>query len=696
MENRYHARDAQAFVEQFPQVPPELALRVYTSRLLGRESDLVLHGGGNTSVKATIGNVLGEKVEVLYIKGSGWDLAAIEPPGFPALDLAYLRKLRRLEALSDEEMVNQFRTHLLDASSPNPSIETLVHAFLPAKFIDHTHADAVVTLTHQPDAANLVREAMGPNIGILPFIMPGFPLAKAMAELIERQPSLECIVLMHHGLFTFGDDARTAYERMIDYVSRAEAFLAKAVKAAGARTAAQGVAAPEVVLPLLRGALAFPDKEGGNTHLALELRQSEDLLAALARPDAGKLFVSGVLTPDHVIRTKNLPLFVSLAGAERDEEIGRRIREAVSAYEQAYDAYFHRQAAARSARLVKLDGRPRVVFIPGLGLVAAGSSPKAAVIAADIAEHTLRAKLSGAALGPYVDLEEGHIFDMEYWSLEQAKLGKGARPLLRGRIAMVTGGAGAIGAGIGRQLLAAGARVVLCDINEERLQRVVSKLAARFGAEMVLPLVMDVADAGSVRDGLAAIVRKTGGLDVLVPNAGIAKVATLADMEETDLRKVMDVNFMGVFQVVKAAIPIFQRQNIGGQVIINSSKNVFDPGAAFGAYSASKAAAHQLGKIAALELASLGVRVNMINADAIFEDGDIPSGLWEVVGPDRMRARNLDPTGLREYYRQRNLLKTTVTADHVGKAVVFFASGQTPTTGATLPVDGGVPAAFPR
>nr|MDA8165548.1 SDR family oxidoreductase [Desulfobacteraceae bacterium] len=251
-------------------------------------------------------------------------------------------------------------------------------------------------------------------------------------------------------------------------------------------------------------------------------------------------------------------------------------------------------------------------------------------------------------------------------------------------------------AGIGRQLLAAGARVVLSDIDPGRLGQVSAKLAARFGAQMVISLVMDVTDEADVARGMAEIVHRTGGLDILVPNAGIAHVATLAELAAADFRKVIDVNLMGVYQVVRAAVPLFRRQKTGGSVVINSSKNVFDPGAAFGAYSASKAGAHQLGKIAALELAPLGVRVNMINADAIFADEETPSGLWEVVGPDRMRARNLDPAGLREYYRQRNLLKTEVTADDVGRAVVFFASGQTPTTGATLPVDGGIPAAFPR
>jgi rhamnose utilization protein RhaD (predicted bifunctional aldolase and dehydrogenase)/NAD(P)-dependent dehydrogenase (short-subunit alcohol dehydrogenase family) len=696
MKNRYDEREARAFADKYQEGSPELALRVYTSRLLGREAGLVLHGGGNTSLKAVVPNILGEEMEVLFIKGSGWDLAAIEPAGFPGLDLAYLRKLRRLDALSDEEMVNQFRTHLLDASSPNPSIETLVHAFLPHKYIDHTHADAVVTLTHQVGAGELLREALGPKIAILPFIMPGFPLAKAMAELADRQPEVECIVLMHHGLFTFGDEARLAYDRMIEYVSRAETFLARAAAQPSPTAAIAAAPAPEIVLPLLRGALSSIDAGGDTIRVSLDLRGGEEIRAALARPDAGELFGSGVLTPDHVIRTKNRPLFLEL-GVEPDEEpLAARIAAAVAGYEEAYDNYFTRQTAARQLQRVKLDGKPLVVLVPGLGLVAAGTSPKAAAIAADIAEHTLLAKVSGAALGPYRELEEEHIFDMEYWGLEQAKLGKSKRLPLQGQIALVTGGGGAIAAGIGRQLLAAGARVVLSDIDPERLQQVSDKLAARFGPQMVIPLVMDVADGADVKRGLAEIVRRTGGLDLLVPNAGIAHVASLVELAEADFRKVIDVNLLGVYQVLKAAVPVFRRQKTGGNVVINSSKNVFDPGAAFGAYSASKAGAHQLGKIAALELAPLGVRVNMINADAIFADEETSSGLWDVVGPDRMRSRNLDPAGLREYYRQRNLLKTEVTADDVGRAVVFFAAGQTPTTGATLPVDGGIPAAFPR
>ncbi|MEW6500194.1 MAG: bifunctional aldolase/short-chain dehydrogenase [Thermodesulfobacteriota bacterium] len=692
MRNRFSAEEAGHFCRKLGEIPETLAMRVYTSRLIGQEESLVLHGGGNTSAKATVPNILGEPMEVLFIKGSGWDLATIEPAGFPALDLAYLRRLRALASLTDEEMVNQFRTHLLDAGSPNPSIETLVHAFLPHRFIDHTHADAIVTLTNLADGEARLREALGEKIAILPFIMPGFPLAKAMAELYERQPDMEAIILSHHGIFTFAEEAQSAYERMIDYVGRAESFLAAAGKKARP-VAARSVAAlaSEVVLPILRGAVSPAGKA-----MLLHLRQGPEILATLARPDAEPLFTTGVLTPDHVIRTKNYPLFIDCAGLADEAAVARQIAEKVSSYTAAYDASFAEQVAAKGVSRVKLDPLPRVLLVPGLGIVGVGSSAKAARIAADIAEHTLLAKVAGTAVGPYRELDPGSIFDMEYWSLEQAKLGKGKPLPLAGRVALVTGGGGAIALGIGRKLLEAGARVYLTDIDGQRLQAVCDKLAARFGSAMVRPLVMDVTDGASVAAALATVIRENGGLDILVPNAGIAHVARLEELESAKFQQVLAVNCLGVFEVMKAVVPLFRRQGMGGQIVINSSKNVFDPGPAFGAYSASKAGAHQLGKIAALELAGIGVRVNMINADAIFDADGVSSGLWEVVGPDRMRARNLDPEGLKEYYRNRNLLKTEVLADHVGNAVVFFAAGLTPTTGATLPVDGGIPAAFPR
>lgn len=694
MKNRYNDKDAQGYIDAFPEAAPELALRVYTSRIIGAETALVLHGGGNTSVKGRVQNIVGEEMEVLYIKGSGWDLGDIEPQGFPALDLAYLNKLRPLKSLSDEEMVNQFRTHMLDAASPNPSIETLVHAFLPHRFIDHTHADAIVTLTNLEDAETHLCAALGDRIAVLPFIMPGFPLAKAMAELVENNPQADCIILMNHGIFTFGDDARTSYDRMIDYVSRAEEYIARHVAAATPVSGEAVAVDARQVLPALRGALSFVEDSGRRRTFHLHVRQSETILKGLARPDAESLLVNGVLTPDHVIRTKNYPLWLAVAGMS-DEQVREAISASLARYREEYDKYFQTQVKAKGVSRTRLDPMPRVILVPGLGIVGAGATPKAAVIAADIAEHTIEAKLHGVCVGRYRELGQDFIFDMEYWSLEQAKLGKAKPRPLEGRIALVTGGGGAIAVGIGRKLLEAGARVFMTDINQERLELVCGKLAQSFGG-MVAPLVMDVTSEASVRKKMADLVRECGGLDILVPNAGIAHVATIEELSEEKFRQVMEVNCMGVFQVIRAAIPIFRGQATGGSIVINSSKNVFAPGASFGAYSASKAGAHQLGKIAALELAEMGVRVNMINADAIFDDAGVSSGLWDVVGPDRMRSRNLDPEGLKEYYRQRNLLKAAVLADHVGNAVVFFASELTPTTGATLPVDGGIMEAFPR
>ena len=695
MINHYSRQEAEASVVSAPHLAEDLCLRTYTSRLIGREPSLVLHGGGNTSVKSTVTTLLGDTLEVLFIKGSGWDLATIEPQGFPALDLNYLRRLQTLKTLSDEEMVNQFRTHLLDSTSPNPSIETLVHAFLPHTFIDHTHADAIVTLTNLSDPEARLREVLGGDIAILDWIMPGFPLAQAMAACSRQQPEAPCIILLHHGIFTFGETAESAYKQMIATVSLAEDYLACCQKTTKPLCRQKGPVSPEIALPLLRGALARDNAPP----FILEWRNNTAIQTALETDKAQQRLTSGVLTPDHVIRTKNRPLWLELQGLD-ETAMAQTIAKGMSGYEQTYHDSFQEQVTRRRLNRTELDRKPRVILIPGLGLVAAGTSRSQAAIAADIAEHTLRAKTLGAAVGPYHELDEDAIFDMEYWSLEQVKLGRHQPLPLAGRTALVTGGGGAIACGIGRQLLAAGARLYLSDLNPERLERVCALLGQEFKPELITPLVMDVTDQDSVGQGIRQIIHDCGGLDILVPNAGIAHVARLAELTESDFRRAIDVNLLGVFQVIKAAEPVFRRQHATGlskgQIIINSSKNVFAPGAAFGAYSASKAGAHQLGKIAALELAAIGVRVNMINADGIFSDHDISSGLWDVVGPDRMRSRKLDPEGLRNYYRERNLLKAEITADHVGQAVVFFASGLTPTTGATLPVDGGVAEAFPR
>jgi len=701
MESRWSDREGGAFVERLaPRWGEDLALRVYTSRLIGRDPDLVMHGGGNTSLKGTVTTLVGERVEALFVKGSGWNLDAIEPPGLPAVDLAHLRKLRALRELSDEEMVNQLRTHLFDAGAPNPSVETLLHAFLPHRFIDHTHADIALVVSNQPrDAVQaMVREAFGPRWAIVPYVMPGFALAKLAAEVYERDPSVEGLVLVNHGLFTFADDARTAYERMIAGVDRAERFVrtrARTARPAGGARPAEGGAR---LAPVLRGALAEAtgDPDRPWRRMILEHRVSEETLDILDGPDAARIADANPLTPDHVIRTKG-PALLLPDGLPLDDAkaLRERVDAAVASYRAAYDAYFETNRPRARTRVTKLDSFPRVILVPGVGLFTAGRTKQDARIAADIAEHTLRAKALANAIGRYTALGDADLFDMEYWSLEQAKLGGAKEAALAGQVALVTGAAGAIGFAICRKLIDAGAHVVAADRDGERLDAAVGEFDPRRRG-LAAGVMMDVTEERSVAAGFAETCRLYGGVDILVLNAGVAHVSPIEATDPAAFRRVMDVNLVGYFLVLREAAALFRRQGTGGNVIVNSSKNVFAPGADFGAYSASKAGAHQLGKVAALELAAAGVRVNMVNADAVFGDAKRPSGLWQAVGPARARSRGLDPAELPDYYRQRNLLKARVTPEHVGNAVVFFASNLTPTTGATLPVDGGVPDAFPR
>lgn len=706
MRSLWNDADAEQFLAKYaPQHGEDLALRVYTSRLIGRDDTLVLHGGGNTSVKTKVEDILGDTLDVLCVKGSGWDLVSIEPQGLPAVELAPLLRLRAVPKMTDEQMVEQVRRRLLDPSAPNPSVETFLHAFVPKKFVDHTHADAIMVLTNQPEGEAMVRDALGADVLILPWIFPGFPLAHAVADAFDRAPKCGGIVLAKHGIFTFGDDARTSYERMVELVDRAERFIAG--RARGRRTMLVPTSTLCVydeartlvaeVAPIVRGAIALASSRPNvpkkvHARFVMQWRGGDDLRAFASHPDAARLLGVGPLTPDHVIRTKGRYLWLGL----EDARTPAKVAQAVLDYEAEYTRYFAAHKHRVAAKTPMGDPMPRVVVIEGLGVLAFGVNAKAAAVAADIAEHTLRAKAQAEAIGSYTELDPGEVFAMEYWSLEVAKLGKKKAPVLGGQVAFVTGAAGAIGFGIARALLEAGAEVLVSDYNEESLVRIHNKLVEKFGAARVAAVPMDVTKDDQVARAFAECCRRFGGVDIVVPNAGVAYVSKIADMDPVEFRRVVDVNLIGTMSVLREAARVFTKQGTGGAVIVQGSKNVFEPGAGFGAYSASKAGAHQIGKIAALELAEFGVTVNMINADAVFGDDDVPSGLWQEVGPDRMRARGLDAAGLREYYRNRSLLKREVTPDHVGAAVVFFASGATPTTGATLPVDAGVPGAFPR
>ena len=700
--NLYSEEEAKTFVAKHSALPEALSLRLYTSRLIGNDRRLVLHGGGNTSVKLWMKDVAGEEREVLFVKGSGVALSGIGSEGMVGLELQELRKLKNLERLSDDEMENQLQIRKISHHSPDPSVETLIHAFLPHRYVDHAHADSILILTHQRHGEEFVKEVLGPRVGVLPYVHSGFPLAKASIELYNNNPHLEALVIMNHGIFSFGDEARVSYERMIHYVQQAESYIEKKTqgKSQGTSRERLSISSDRVksiarVTSVIRGVCAQRSPEGHLRRFLTEVRTNPEMIEVSLSNEVAKLCNSGALTPDHIIWTKNRACYIESVPGE-DESLQRLVRERVDLYRTSYDQCFETCVAATGIGLEKLDPYPRVFLVSGMGLVALGLTRKDARVAADIAEQTFRLKLLAMSFGEYIPISESHAFEMECWGLQRKKLGKADLPLLQGQIAVVTGGGGAFGLGIADRLLKAGASVVICDVDEVRLKKVYSILLRKYDESLIEWMTFDVTDYPSVEKAFCEITAKLGGIDLLVPNAGIAHVAKLEDLDPARFRQIIDVNLTGTFHVIKGSIPIFKRQGTGGNIVVISSKNVLDPGAAFGAYSSSKAGAHQIGKIAALELAELGVRVNMVTPDAIFGDEEVSSKLWDLVGPERMKSRGLDPEGLKEYYRQRNLLKARVLAEHVGNVVVFFASGQTPTTGATFPVDGGIPAAFPR
>jgi rhamnose utilization protein RhaD (predicted bifunctional aldolase and dehydrogenase)/NAD(P)-dependent dehydrogenase (short-subunit alcohol dehydrogenase family) len=651
-----------------------LADRVRTSRAMGADDTLVLHGGGNTSAKGVVQDIHGTDLEVLWVKGSGWNLATIEAPGFPACDLNALRALRSVASMDDETMVREVRRTMLDPSGPTPSVETLLHAFLPHRFVDHSHADAIIALSNRPDGDARCKEVFGDRVVYLPWIFPGFPLAKAVADAVDANPDIEGVLLHRHGLFTFGETADEALDKHLELVGLAAARYEDERHAVLAATAVADVCWRET-MPALRGAITAEQS------FILEVRNDPWILAALARPEAKDVLVSPPLTPDHTLRCKCLPCWIDPCNDD--------FAAVVQAYRAHYEAYVERGIEHFGAR-EPLDSMPRVLLVPGVGIIGIGTTSKAAAAAADITEHTVLTKIAGQSMGAYTGLSELELFEMEYWSLEQAKLAGKTPKELEGQVAVITGGAGAIGEGIAHVLRAAGAEIALLDLDVEAAQAA----AERVGG--ALAVHCDVTCEDSTAKAMDVVCRLFGGFDILVPNAGIAHSAPIETHDVEAFRRVVDVNETGAFITLQAGIRVLKQQGIGGSIVLISSKNVYGPGAEFSAYSASKAGMHQLGRVAALEVAADGICVNMVLPDAVFGCGDNASGLWSEIGADRAKAKGLKAADLQEHYRQRNLLQTVVSARDVGRAVLHFAAQRTPCTGSVLMVDGGVANAFPR
>jgi rhamnose utilization protein RhaD (predicted bifunctional aldolase and dehydrogenase)/NAD(P)-dependent dehydrogenase (short-subunit alcohol dehydrogenase family) len=654
MESRWRDKDADNYRDS------DLQMRVYTSRLLGQDADLVLHGGGNTSVKSRATDIFGEVRDTLYVKGSGWDLKTIEAPGFAPCDLARLQQLATLESLSDSEMMRQLRLSLLDPGAPTPSVEAILHAIIPCNYVDHTHTDAVVAVSNTPDGEKLLREIFADEVLILPYIMPGFVLARQVYGQTRELDwsAVKGIFLMHHGLFTFHDDARTSYENMIALVSRVEAMLAEKGIFDNQAQADYSVIADDLVQ--LAGMRQQVSRLAGRPMLAA-LDSSPPAAGFAGLDNVADIAGRGPVTPDHSIHTKLIPAVI-----DQDPE------QALTTYASDYQAYFARHD---NGSLTCLDTSPRFAVWRGRGLVSFAQNLKRLQVISDISSHTLKAIQWGEALGGWQALPEKDLFDVEYWELEQAKLKQGgtAAPL-EGKVAVVSGAASGIGKACVEEFVAAGACVLALDINPD--------ITTLFASAQVCGVICDVTDNDAIADSLARAITAFGGLDMVVSNAGcFTPSSMLADMPDDDWQASLALNLTAHMKLLRAAIPFLQR-GLDPAVVIIASKNVPAPGPGAGAYSAAKAGLTQMARIAALELGADGIRVNVLHPNAVFD-----TGVWdEATLQQRAAHYGLSVAD----YKHNNVLGREVSSRDVAVLARIFASNETAcTTGAQIPVDGG-------
>ena len=671
-----------------------LDLLVYASRLIGAESSLVVWGGGNTSIKQTERDHRGRECRVLRVKGSGSDLKSIQKKDFPGVRMDDIEALLPREDMGDAEMVDYLRFALQDPGGARPSIETLLHGFLPAPAVIHTHADAIVSLTNNDRAGDVLKEVYGDEVVALPYRRPGFRISKDVADTLTARPRLRAMLLQKHGTICWGDTVKDAYLATLELISRAEEAIAHRAKG---RTRFGGVAiAPPppderrrvalAVAPFLRGLV------GRERRQVLYFDDAPDVLELAASRDAAALCAVGPATPDHTIYTKRLPCYVPVERPGDAEAVKAATQAAVERFVADYTAYF--EAHNREGATL-VDPYPRVIVMGGLGMFTIGKDRRTAGIVNDIYHHTVSVLGAATAFGRYVSLSARDAFDVEYWPLELYKLQQAPpeKELAR-RVALVTGGAGGIGRAVALCLAAEGAHVVVADVDGAGARKVAEEVLAVQGAGRAVGVGLDVTREASVRAALEETVLAYGGLDIVVSNAGIAHSAPVAEMELADWERSFAVNSTGHFLVARESMRVLRAQGTGGAFVFVATKNVMSPGKDFSAYSAAKAAEAQLAKVLALEGGPHGIRSNIVNPDAVFRD----SKLWsDDVRRERARAQGISVDDLEDFYRKRNILARPILPEDVAEAVLFLASDRSAkTTGCSLSVDGGVKDAFPR
>ncbi|OXM85168.1 bifunctional aldolase/short-chain dehydrogenase [Paenibacillus rigui] len=668
---------------------------VYRSNLIGTDRRVCNYGGGNTSSKTVVKDFRGRDVEVMFVKGSGSDLATMKASNFTGLRMDDIRPLFERDEMPDEEMVAYLANCMIDAKHPRASIETLLHAFLPFKHVDHTHPDSIISLCCADNGKELASEIFGDRFVWVPYIRPGFKLSKMIAEGVLNNPKAELVLMEKHGLVTWGETSEEAYAQTIKIITEAESFIEARIKESqvfggvkhGALTAEQRRSVAAQVMPTIRGAVSDAKK------MILSFDDAEDVLQFVGGQNSAQLSQVGAACPDHLVHTKVVPLFIDWTpNADDIDGLKAKLKEGIAKYKEEYKAYFDRN---KNEGDVMFEAAPRVILIPGVGMINTGKSWAMSQVSGALYHRAIAVMRGATALGNFVSLSENESYNVEYWPLELYKLSLApAEAEFSRKIAFITGGAGGIGSETARRLVSEGAHVVLADLNLEGAENVASEINAKYGENRAIAVKMDVTSEDMIKEAYALTALTYGGVDIIVNNAGLA---TSSPFDQTSLKEWnlnMNVLGTGYFLVAREAFILMKEQAIGGNMVFIGSKNSVYAGKSASAYSAVKALEAHLARCIAAEGGEFGIRVNTILPDAILQGSAIWNGSWR---NERAAAYGIEPDQLEEHYRKRTTLLVNIYPRDIAEGIAFFASSKSDkTTGCMLTIDGGVPAAFTR
>ncbi|WNC14297.1 bifunctional aldolase/short-chain dehydrogenase [Brevibacillus brevis] len=668
---------------------------VYRSNLIGSDRRVCNWGGGNTSAKTIETDFRGREIEVMWVKGSGSDLATMKAGHFTGLRLEDIRPLLERDEMSDEEMVAYLSHCMVDSKHPRASIETLLHAFLPFPHVDHTHPDAIISICCADNGKEVAREIFGDRFVWVPYVRPGFTLSKMIATGVRENPQAELVLMEKHGLVTWGETAEACYEKTIAIIQEAAAYIEARVQEETLFGGLRYETIPQKerreilseVMPVIRGAVSDTKR------MLLTYDDAEDILQFVGSKDAQQLSQVGAACPDHLVHTKMVPLYVEWDPATRDvEALKQNLLAGIARYKEEYTRYFERNKNEGDAMS---EAAPRVILIPGVGMVNTGKSWANAQVSGALYHRAIAVMRGATTLGTFVSLSENESYNVEYWPLELYKLSLApAEAEFSRKVVFVTGGAGGIGSETCRRFVAEGAHVVLADLNLDGAEKVAQEINDQYGEGRAIAVKMDVTSEEEVKAALAEAALAYGGIDTVVNNAGLA---TSSPFDETSLKEWnLNISVLGTgyFLVAREAFKQMKAQGIGGNMVFVGSKNSVYAGKNVTAYSAAKALEVHLARCIAAEGGEYGIRVNTILPDAILQGSAIWNSSWR---NERAAAYGIESDQLEDYYRKRTTLLVNIYPRDIAEGILFFASSKSEkTTGCMLTIDGGVPAAFTR